>query len=88
VRGLAAAVAPRGHAPRCRGAGEIPAERLRISVADDGTGFDPAAAADSGTGHFGLDGIRERLLNHNGELAIESAPGKGTTVSIFLKLNH
>ena len=49
---------------------------------------DPATVADSGNGHFGLDGIRERLLNHKGELAIESAPGKGTTVSIFLKLNH
>ena len=88
VRELTANAANHGHAHRIRIAGEISAEQLHISVADDGTGFDPAAAADSGTGHFGLDGIRERLLNHNGELAIESAPGKGTTVSIFLKLNH
>lgn len=88
VRELAANAANHGHARRIRIAGEISAEQLHISVADDGTGFDPAAAADSGNGHFGLDGIRERLLNHNGELAIESAPGKGTTVSIFLKLNH
>jgi signal transduction histidine kinase len=88
VRELTANAANHGHARRIRIAGEISAEQLHISVADDGTGFDPAAAADSGTGHFGLDGIRERLLNHNGELAIESAPGKGTTVSIFLKLNH
>ena len=88
VRELTANAANHGHARRIRIAGEISAEQLHVSVADDGTGFDPATVADSGNGHFGLDGIRERLLNHNGELAIESAPDNGTTVSIFLKLNH
>jgi len=88
VRELTANAANHGHARHIRISGEMSDEQLNISVVDDGTGFDPATAADSDNGHFGLDGIRERLRNHNGEFSIESAPGKGTTVSISLKLNH
>ena len=88
VRELTANAVNHGHARHIRISGEMSDEQLHISVVDDGTGFDPATAADSDNGHFGLDGIRERLHNHNGELAIESTPGKGTTVSISLKLNH
>ena len=88
TRELAANAANHGHARHIRISGEMSDEQLHVSVMDDGSGFDPATAANSDSGHFGLDGIRERLRNHNGEIAIESAPGKGTTVSISLRLNH
>ena len=51
--------------------------RLEFSVADDGAGFDPAAAA-HGTG---LQGMSDRLSAVGGQLGIASAPGRGTTIS-------
>ncbi|MGN6795770.1 MAG: histidine kinase [Streptosporangiaceae bacterium] len=49
---------------------------LQFSVADDGGGFDPAAA-----GHgSGLQGMADRLSAIGGQLHLESAPGQGTTV--------
>ena len=53
------------------------AGRLEFSVADDGAGFNPAAAA-HGTG---LQGMADRLSAAGGQLGIASAPGRGTTIS-------
>jgi signal transduction histidine kinase len=50
---------------------------LRFSVTDDGQGFDPAANA-YGTG---LQGIADRLGALDGEVTVESAPGRGTVVA-------
>jgi signal transduction histidine kinase len=52
-------------------------ERLRLSVADDGIGFD--AAASQG---FGTRSMRERVAEVGGKLELRTAPGKGTTVTI------
>ena len=50
---------------------------VAFTVADDGTGFDPAA-----TGYgTGLQGIADRLGALDGELEVTSRPGAGTTVS-------
>lgn len=49
-------------------------------VEDDGEGFDAEAAVASN--RLGLFGMRERAEMLNGTLAIESAIGKGTTVSV------
>ena len=46
-----------------------------------------ATAPGMDKGHFGLVGVRERIESFNGDLHIESAPGRGTKVSICLK-NH
>jgi len=51
---------------------------LRISVADDGRGFDTAAADPAAPGHFGLIGMHERARRLGGVLRIQSAPGEGT----------
>ena len=53
---------------------------VRITVRDDGDGFDPA----TGTDGFGLLGMHERVELLDGTLAIDSAPGQGTTVEIAL----
>jgi signal transduction histidine kinase len=50
---------------------------LVFAVADDGIGFDPAAAH-RGTG---LQGIADRMDALRGRLEVESAPGAGTTLS-------
>jgi PAS domain S-box-containing protein len=52
----------------------------RLEVSDDGSGFEPAEA-DRGGG-LGLRGMRERAQAIAGILAVESSPGKGTTVRI------
>jgi PAS domain S-box-containing protein len=51
-----------------------------LEVADDGGGFDPAAT--TGRGGLGLPGMRERVQRLGGRLAINSAPGSGTKVSV------
>jgi signal transduction histidine kinase len=52
-------------------------ELVAVTVADDGHGFDPAAAG----GGFGLIGMRERVELAGGRLRIEPRPGQGTRVS-------
>jgi signal transduction histidine kinase len=61
---------------------------LRLSVEDNGRGFDVAAARESATRgeSVGLLGMEERALLVGGEVEIESVPGKGTTVSARLPL--
>jgi len=51
-----------------------------VRIADDGSGFDPACPA---TG-LGLTGMRERAALAAGSLAVDSAPGRGTTVELRL----
>jgi len=58
------------------------ADRVRLIIADDGSGFDPAALAPAG--HFGLLGIRERVQKLGGELLLRSQPGAGATVEIIV----
>lgn len=55
----------------------------QIQIQDDGSGFDPSKPME-GT-HVGLRNIRERLtMISGGDLEIQSAPGKGTTVTLFI----
>jgi len=56
--------------------------RVSVSVSDDGVGFDPAAHS---TGH-GLKNLRERAARLDGELHIDSAPGKGTRLRLEVPL--
>jgi signal transduction histidine kinase len=49
---------------------------VRVTVRDDGHGFDPAAQ----TSGFGLAGMQERAELLHGTLEIESSPGHGTTI--------
>jgi signal transduction histidine kinase len=53
------------------------AGRVRLSVTDDGDGFDPSAVP---RGHLGLIGMRQRVDLVGGELRVESRPGKGTRI--------
>ena len=55
-----------------------------LEIVDDGKGFSPEAAQDSGG--LGLAGIRERVESMGGELAIESSPGQGTSLRVSLEI--
>src|SRR3989454_1904742 len=57
-------------------AGEV--EEIVIRVADDGAGFDPAAAARGK--RWGMKTMRERAEAAGGRLEVDSAPGEGTVV--------
>lgn len=55
---------------------------LRLIVEDDGDGFDPEAAPPDARPRLGLSGMRERLQLVGGELEVEGAPGRGTTLFV------
>ncbi len=59
-----------------------------LEVADNGRGFDvQAAAGDSALrGSFGLVNLRERAEQINAYLNLQSAPGRGTRVQVFIPL--
>jgi PAS domain S-box-containing protein len=59
-------------------------DRLRIKVQDWGVGFHPGAVADD---RFGLAGMRERARLLGGSIAVDSAPGQGTSVVVELPLS-
>lgn len=59
------------------------AERLTISVVDNGIGFDVTVPSKTGVG---LLGMRERVSVCGGKLAIESGVGEGTRVLMSLPL--
>jgi signal transduction histidine kinase/ligand-binding sensor domain-containing protein len=58
--------------------------QLKLSVRDDGKGFDVASALERASGgqHIGLLGVRERVQSLGGELDIDSALGRGTELRI------
>jgi signal transduction histidine kinase len=57
-------------------------ELLRIEVADDGRGFDPATAVPGA----GLTNISDRADSLGGRVQIDSGAGRGTTIAIELPL--
>ncbi|HEV7509550.1 MAG TPA: tetratricopeptide repeat protein [Thermoanaerobaculia bacterium] len=58
---------------------------LSLEVADDGTGFDPAAAREV-AGGLGLASIEERARLLGGRCGIDSAPGAGTRIAVTVPL--
>ncbi|HST26289.1 MAG TPA: GAF domain-containing sensor histidine kinase [Gaiellaceae bacterium] len=76
-----------GNALRHSGAAHVAIElaardgRVSLSVADDGSGFDPEEAA-TRSRRLGLTSMRERAEALGGSLSIRSVPGTGTTVTV------
>jgi two-component system nitrate/nitrite sensor histidine kinase NarX len=54
-------------------------------VIDDGLGFDPGQAL--GPSHVGLKIMLERAQRVGAVLSIDSAPGRGTRISLLLPTN-
>src|SRR5213075_2846988 len=55
---------------------------VRLSVRDNGRGFDRGAYAAGKNGHFGLLGMQERAHKIHARLDINSAPDQGTEVAV------
>lgn len=60
-------------------------ELARVSIQDDGVGFDPLAVA--ALPSFGLETMRERAETVGGKVMLTSQRGQGTTVEVQLPLN-
>jgi PAS domain S-box-containing protein len=62
------------------------ADRIRLTVEDRGTGFDPHVVdgEDRTLNGFGLFSIRERLKALGGNLQIRSRPGSGTRIDLSI----
>lgn len=56
-------------------------DAIRLVVADDGVGFDLAETTRTSR-RMGLSSMRERVAAIGGSLAVRTAPGQGTTVTV------
>ncbi|MEO8506902.1 MAG: sensor histidine kinase [Betaproteobacteria bacterium] len=64
---------------------EYTTDVVRLTVADDGCGFDPTAPHQPVSGHgWGLMIMRERAAEVGARLVVDSAPGRGTRVVVTL----
>ena len=86
VRELTINAVRHGHANDIKVAGCIDGGRLLFSVRDNGCGFNPDHAPGLSEGHFGLQGIRERIETLEGNMEIESNAGHGTKCSLSIPL--
>ena len=88
VRELVANAVGHGGATSIRITGDVRSGILSLSVRDDGCGFDVERRPGQKDGHFGLDGIAERVERMEGSFDISSTPGKGTSAEIKLPTGH
>ncbi len=58
-------------------------DAVQIEVVDDGRGFAADAPAEA-PGHFGLPGLRERALSVQANLTVDSRPGAGTRIALWV----
>ncbi len=63
------------------------ADRVDLTVTDDGRGYTPGAGdAAISSGHWGLPGMRERAARAGGTLHVNGRTGEGTEVSVSLPI--
>jgi signal transduction histidine kinase len=59
-------------------------ETVRLSVADDGSGFDESRVP---SGHLGVAGMRARVGLVGGTLELRSEPGQGTSIEVRIPIS-
>ena len=57
---------------------------LVVRVSDNGVGIEPAVAEKGRDGHFGLQGMRERVARIEGKLTIVSSATSGTEITVIV----
>lgn len=87
LRELVLNVAKHARARRCAVSFDREGDEVRLEVDDDGVGFRPRAGARQEVGGgFGLFSIREQLRRLGGRIEIDSQPGAGTRVRLWVPL--
>ena len=86
IRELTINAVRHGNATEIKIAGASENGHLFFSVQDNGKGFDPLNTPGMEQGHFGLQGISDRVENLNGTFTIDSAIGKGCKAKVELSL--
>ena len=61
-------------------------DEVKITVADDGQGFDAETLGGPQVSSLGLSSVRERVTRLGGRLLVDSEPGCGTRVSLFIPI--
>jgi signal transduction histidine kinase len=64
------------------------AREIALIVEDDGLGFDIASAVGPQDGHFGIQGMRERMKRLGGTLEVSSEREKGSRIVARLELDQ
>ena len=82
IRELAINAVRHGKATHITVCGMLDASGLFFTVTDDGGGFVPARRPGLSEGHFGLQGVTERVVRLGGTFDITSSPGHGTTATL------
>ena len=88
VRELVTNASKHGNATEIHVAGEMHGNVLSFSVQDNGTGFDTACRKGIAEGHFGLEGIRDRVNRLDGTFDLTSSPGSGAKAVVNLTLKQ
>ncbi len=62
--------------------------RVRVEIEDDGCGFNPSLSNDKAFHSFGLKIMRERVESVGGTLQIDSQPGNGARLMIWIPVER
>ncbi|MBA8990940.1 signal transduction histidine kinase [Curtobacterium pusillum] len=89
AQGAVANVVQHAHAADVRLSLTVDGREARLTVADDGVGFDPVTAREraGASDSFGLRATEDRVAQFGGRLEIDSAPGRGTTLVAVLEVS-
>jgi two-component system sensor histidine kinase DegS len=63
-------------------------QKLKLTILDNGCGFDLVQVESNGNGRLGLLGMRERAESLGGRIAIETAVGTGTRVELVVPIEE
>ena len=88
IRELSVNAIKHGRATALQVAGGIEGDRLLFSVTNNGTPFDPDTAPGVTQGHFGLEGIRERLRTFDGTLEVSTTADGRVRVKVTMRIPH
>ncbi len=61
-------------------------DECELRITDDGDGFEPEALSSLQVGHYGVVGMQERIQRIGGRFLVNSTPGAGTEVLIYVPI--